>query len=202
MQKTPDGVKMSSKNRLVVAITGASGAILGIEVLRALKAMPDWETHLILSSGARRTIQAETDYTLAEVEALADTFHPVGDIGATIASGSFQTAGMIVAPCSMKTLAGIANGFSDNLVLRAADVMLKERRRLVLVPRETPYNRIHLRNMLEAHDAGAILLPPVLTCYQRPKSIEEMNHHIVGKILDLFGIRLPGFVRWQGERQA
>jgi len=190
---------MNGKNRLVVAITGASGAILGIEVLRALRAMPDWETHLILSSGARRTIQAETDYTPAQVEALADALYPMGDIGATIASGSFQTAGMIVAPCSMKTLAGIANGFSENLVLRAADVMLKERRRLVLVPRETPYNRIHLRNMMEANDAGAILLPPALTYYHRPKSIEDMTHHIVGKILDLFGIQLPDFARWEGE---
>lgn len=190
---------MNGKNRLVVAITGASGAILGIDLLRALQPMPEWETHLVLSSGARRTIQAETDYTPSQVEQLADALYPVGDIGATIASGSFQTAGMVVVPCSMKTLAGVANGFSENLVLRAADVMLKERRRLVLVPRETPYNRIHLRNMMEVTDAGAIVLPPVLTSYHRPKTIEEMNHHIIGKILDLFGIQLPDFARWQGE---
>lgn len=189
------------KKRIIVGISGASGAVLGIELLNVLHAMPEWETHLILSSGARRTIQSETQYSVAEVEALADEVHAIGNIGANIASGSFRTAGMIIAPCSMKTLAGIANGFSENLLLRAADVVLKEQRRLVLAPRETPLNKIHLRNMLQAADAGAILVPPVLTCYQHPTSVQEMTHHIIGKMLDLFDIEMPGFKRWGEEIQ-
>ena len=191
---------MKPIKRLVVGISGASGAILGIEILAALRALSEWETHLILSPGARRTIPLETNYSAAEVEALADVVHPAADIGASIASGTFPTAGMVIAPCSMKTLAGIANGFSENLLLRAADVMLKERRRLVLVPRETPLNLIHLRNMTTATEAGAILVPPMIGFYQKPKNTEEMTRHITGKILDLFGIELPGFQRWgEGE---
>ena len=191
---------MQQQKRLIVGISGASGAILGIEILAALRQLPEWETHLVLSSGARRTIALETRYTAAEVEALADVVHPVADIGASIASGTFRAAGMVVAPCSMKTLAGIANGFSENLLLRAADVTLKERRKLVLIPRETPLNLIHLRNMTAATEAGAILLPPMVAFYQKPQSTEEMTRHIVGKTLDLFDIEMPGFRRW-GEAE-
>ncbi|WP_420239663.1 UbiX family flavin prenyltransferase [Telmatobacter bradus] len=181
---------------MIIGISGASGALLGIELLATLQQLPEWETHLILSSGARRTILSETQYSVAEVEAMATHVHPIADIGASIASGSFRTAGMIIAPCSMKTLAGVANGFSENLLLRAADVMLKEQRRLVLAPRETPLSKIHLRNMMLAAEAGAILVPPVITCYQRPTSVQEMTRHIIGKMLDLFDIEMPGFQRW------
>jgi 4-hydroxy-3-polyprenylbenzoate decarboxylase len=189
------------KKRMIVGMSGASGAVLGIELLAALQQLPEWETHLILSSGARRTIASETQYTVAEVEAMATHVHPIGDIGASIASGTFRTAGMIIAPCSMKTLAGVANGFSENLLLRAADVVLKEQRRLVLAPRETPLSKIHLRNMLQAADAGAILVPPVITCYPRPASVQEMTRHIVGKMLALFEIEMPGFQRWGEDIQ-
>jgi 4-hydroxy-3-polyprenylbenzoate decarboxylase len=187
---------MPRKQRIVIGISGASGAILGIELLKTLRHLEGWETHLILSSGARRTIQLETTYTVAEVEQLADVVHPLGNIGASAASGTFRTAGMVIVPCSMKTLAGVAHGFSDNLLLRAADVTLKERRKLVLVPRETPFNLIHLRNMTSAAEAGAILLPPMLSFYQQPQSTEELVAHIAGKILSIFDIEHPGFQRW------
>lgn len=184
------------KKRMIVGLSGASGAPLGIELLKALRALPDWESHLVLSSGARRTIHLETDMSVEDVEALADRVYPIGDIGASIASGSFRTEGMVIAPCSMKTLAGVANGFSENLLLRAADVILKEQRRLVLVPRETPLSKIHLRNMMLAADAGAVIVPPMITFYHEPKSTAEMTSHIIGKVLDLFGIDMPGFRRW------
>jgi polyprenyl P-hydroxybenzoate/phenylacrylic acid decarboxylase-like protein len=192
---------MESRKRLIVGITGASGAILGIELLRQMRHFAEWETHLVVTSGARRTIQLETTYTIEQVEALATTVHKLGDVGASIASGTFRTAGMVIVPCSMKTLAGVASGFAENLLLRAADVTLKERRPLVLVPRETPLNRIHLRNLVTASDAGAVILPPVVAYYNKPASVEEMTSHIVGKILDVFGISLPDFPRW-GEQQA
>jgi len=185
--------------RLVVGISGASGALLGIEILRAMRQFANWETHLVLSTGARRTILAETNYTIAEVESLASVVHAEANIGASIASGSFQTEGMIIAPCSMKTLAGVANGFSENLLLRSADVVLKERRRLVLAPRETPLNLVHLRNMVLATEAGAILLPPMITCYQRPASVEEMMGQIAGRMIGLFGLEVAGLKRW-GEQ--
>jgi len=184
------------KKRLVIGISGASGATLGIELLHVLHEMPEWETHLVLSGGACRTIQLETGNTVTEVEALADYVHPQEDIGAGIASGTFKTEGMIVVPCSMKTLAGIANGFSENLMLRAADVTLKERRTLVLVPRETPLNKIHLRNMQYCADAGAILLPPVVSWYNGSKTIQDLTRHLVGKMLAFFDIDLPGYRRW------
>ncbi len=190
---------MENKKRLVVGISGASGAILGIELLKKMQLFPEWETHLLLSSGARRTIQLETSYSIEQVEALATMVHRLGDVGASIASGTFKTAGMVIVPCSMKTLAGVASGFSENLLLRAADVTLKERRTLVLVPRETPLNRIHLRNLVTASDAGAVILPPVVAYYNKPSTVQEMTDHIVGKILDVFEIPMHGFCRW-GEQ--
>jgi polyprenyl P-hydroxybenzoate/phenylacrylic acid decarboxylase-like protein len=183
-------------DRLVVGITGASGAILGIEVLRAMQNVPGWETDLVVSDGARRTLALETSCSMKEVAALATRCHPPGDLGALIASGTFKTRGMVVVPCSMKTVAGIATGYADNLLLRAADVTLKERRRLVLVPRETPLSPIHLRNLLTLSELGAVILPPVLTFYNRPTGIEDMTRHIVGRILDVFDLELPGFRRW------
>jgi len=192
---------MEKKKRLVVGISGASGAILGIELLLQMRQQPEWETHLVVTSGARRTIQLETGYTIDQVESLATKVHKLSDVGASIASGSFKTAGMVVAPCSMRTLAGVANGFSENLLLRAADVTLKERRMLVLVPRETPLNRIHLRNMIAASDAGAVILPPVVAYYNKPATVQDMTNHIVGKILDVFDIPMPDFRRW-GEEQV
>lgn len=193
--------RMEKKKRLVVGISGASGAILGIELLLRMRQQPEWETHLVVTSGARRTIQLETDYTIDQVEALATRVHRLGDVGASIASGSFKTAGMVVVPCSMRTLAGVASGFAENLLLRAADVTLKERRPLVLVPRETPLNRIHLRNMVTASDAGAVILPPVVAYYNKPVKVQDMTNHIVGKILDVFDIPMPDFRRW-GEEQV
>ena len=187
---------MSTPKRLVVGISGASGAILGIELLQAMQLFPDWETHLVVSSGARRTIALETAWTLDAVAALATRFHPIADVGALIASGSFRTSGMVVAPCSMKTVAGVATGYADNLLLRAADVTLKERRKLVLVARESPLSAVHLRNLQTVSDLGAVVLPPVLTFYNRPTCIEDMTRHIVGKILDVFDLELPGFRRW------
>ncbi|MDR3673001.1 MAG: UbiX family flavin prenyltransferase [Holophaga sp.] len=193
---------MTGAKRLVVGISGASGAILGIELLQAMRAIPDWETHLVVSDGARRTIALETPYALKAVAELATRFHPVEDVGALIASGTFRTCGMVVVPCSMKTVAGIASGYADNLLLRAADVTLKERRPLVLVPRETPLNRVHLRNLLTVAELGAVILPPMLTFYTRPAGIEDMTRHVVGRILDVFGLELPGFRRWGDPNPA
>lgn len=187
-----------NRERLVVGISGASGAILGVELLKALRSCGQYEVHLVISEGGRRTILDETSYSVEEVCALADVFHDFHDIGATIASGSFRTAGMAIMPCSMKTLAGIASGYSDNLELRAADVALKEGRKLVLVVRETPLNRIHLRNMLALSEMGAVILPPMLTYYNAPQTVEDMTRHVVGKVLDQFGVNHPGFRRWEG----
>lgn len=190
------------KKRLVVGISGASGAVIGIRLLQAMQQFPDWETHLVISNGGRRTIEQETGCSIAQVEALATKCHPVEDIGASIASGTFKTEGMVVVPCSMKTLAGVASGFSHNLLLRASDVTLKERRKLVLVVRESPLSAVHLRNMSAAASVGAILLPPVMTFYNRPESIEDMVRHIVGKVVDIFGLELSGFRRWGEEKAA
>lgn len=192
---------MSAPNRLVVGMSGASGAVLGVELLKALHAFPGWESHLVISGGARRTIEHETGMTVKEVEALATRCHPLEDIGASIASGTFKTRGMVIVPCSMKTLSGVATGYSDNLLLRAADVTIKERRDLVLVARESPLSPLHLRNMQAASDLGAIILPPVLTFYNHPFVIEDMTRHIVGKILDVFGLEMPRFQRWGNEDQ-
>ncbi len=183
--------------RLVVGISGASGAIIGIELLKTMKhQFPLWETHLVISAGACRTIEQETTYSVDEVESLATKCHSLENVGASIASGTFKTAGMVVVPCSMKTVAGIALGMSTNLLLRAADVIIKERRKLVLVARESPLSPIHLQNMATLASVGAIVMPPVLTFYNKPRSIEDMTRHIVGKILDVFDLEIGGFQRW------
>lgn len=187
---------INNKKKLVVGMSGASGAILGIELLRVLRDNPDYETHLVISRGAELTIAEETEYTLGEVIDLADKVYDIKNIGASIASGTFKTEGMIIVPCSMKTVAGVVCGYSDNLLLRAADVTLKEKRNLVVVPRESPLSTIHLRNMLSLAETGAIIIPPMVTYYNKPVNLEEMNRHIVGKILDKFGVEIVGFKRW------
>ena len=181
---------------MVIGMSGASGAILGIEALRIFRELGGYETHLIVSTGAKLTIALETGATLDEVRALADVVHDNANLGAAVASGSFRTMGMLVVPCSMKTVAGIAHGFSDNLLLRAADVMLKEGRPLVLMPRETPLSIIHLRNLLAAAEAGAAIVPPMVTHYHGPTSIADMNRHLLGKALGRMGIDLPGMRHW------
>lgn len=183
--------------KIIVGISGASGAPIAIEILKQLKDNPNVETHLVYSHGAELTIAQETELTIKQVIELADVVYDNFNIGAAIASGSFKTAGMIIVPCSMKTLAGIASGYSDNLLLRAADVMLKERRKLVLVPRECPISNIHLRNMNEVSMAGAVIVPPVLSYYNNPKTVDDCTRHIVGKILDQFDIVGEGFCRWK-----
>ncbi|WP_326513417.1 UbiX family flavin prenyltransferase [Clostridium intestinale] len=187
------------KKRLVVGMSGASGAILGIELLKILKENPEWETHLVISRGAEETILQETTYKLEEVGVLADKVYSNKDIGASIASGTFKTEGMIVIPCSMKTVAGIASGYSDNLLLRAADVVIKEKRKLILAARETPLSTIHLRNMLTLSELGAHIIPPMVSYYNKPANIEDLNKHIVSKILDKFDIEVEGFRRWGEE---
>ncbi|HHY81393.1 MAG TPA: UbiX family flavin prenyltransferase [Clostridiales bacterium] len=186
------------KKRLIVGISGASGAILGINILELLKENPEWETHLIISRNAKATIEEETSYTIDQVISLADAAYDADNISAGPASGTFKAEGMIIAPCSMKTAAGIACGYADNLLLRAADVTLKEARRLVIVPRESPLSVIHLRNLLTLAEAGAIVVPPMVSYYNKPLSIEDMNRHIIGKILDKFGIEVNDFRRWKG----
>ena len=173
--------------RLIVGISGASGVRIAIKLLQQLKAL-DVETHLIITHGAELTIRHETNFDPFSIRQLADKFYGVDDIDAAIASGSFAHDGMIIVPCSMKTVAGIAVGYADNLLLRAADICLKEHRRLVIVPREIPLSRIHLRNLKELADNGAIILPPMLTFYNVPSTIEEQIDHIVGKILMQFGL--------------
>ncbi|MCX7143694.1 MAG: UbiX family flavin prenyltransferase [Proteobacteria bacterium] len=185
--------------RLIVGISGASGAVYGIRVLQVLKDIPDIETHLVLSPSAKRTILEETDWTMEAVEALADVVHSHRDIGAAIASGSFQTMGMLVAPCSIKSLSGIVNSYGDNLLTRAADVCLKERRRLVLLVRETPLHLGHIELLGRACKYGAVILPPVPAFYNRPKSIEDIVNHSVGKALDQFEIAHRLYRRWKEE---
>lgn len=184
--------------RLIVAITGASGAAYGVQLLRRLREQQDVETHLLLSAAGVLNAYQELDLKRGDVEALAHVVHSVNDIGATIASGSFTTIGMVVAPCSMKTLAAIAHGYADNLITRAADVCLKERRRLVLLPREAPLNLAHIRNMEAVTLMGGIIFPPVPALYHRPTSIDEMVDHTVARVLDLFGIGMDAAPRWDG----
>jgi 2,5-furandicarboxylate decarboxylase 2 len=187
--------------RLIVAITGASGAVYGVRLLQMLRALPAVETHLVLSQAGGLTAMQELDMARSDVEGLADVVHNPRDIGASIASGSFVTAGMVVAPCSMKTLASIALGFADNLVSRAADVALKERRRLVLMARETPLNLAHLRNMTAVTEMGGVICPPVPAFYQRPEGLSDVVDHSVARVLDLFDIETAGALRrWQGLR--
>lgn len=192
---------MNAPRRLVVAITGASGAAYGVRLLQALGTAEGWETHLVCSPSGLLTIHHELGMQRPEMERLADVVHNVRDIGATVASGSFRCDGMVVAPCSMRTLAAIATGLADNLVTRAADVMLKERRRLVLLARETPLHLVHLRNMTTVTEMGAIVMPPVPAFYAHPQSVDDIVGHTVGRVLDLFGVEHAGLVsRWRGMR--
>jgi len=184
--------------RLVVAITGASGAMYGIRLLQWLRESTQVETHLMISDAGVLSMHYELDMKRKDVEALADVVHSVRDVGACVASGSFQSEGMIIAPCSMKTLGSVAHGLSDNLITRAADVMLKERRRLVLMVRETPFNLAHLRNMTSVTEMGGIIYPPLPALYQKPQSIEDMVDHTTGRVLDLFGIQQTLAPQWQG----
>ncbi|SAK94215.1 3-octaprenyl-4-hydroxybenzoate carboxy-lyase [Caballeronia hypogeia] len=190
----------AAKRRLIVAITGATGAIYGVRLLETLRRLGGVETHLLVSGAGWLNIQHELDLDRAAVHALADVVHNVRDVGASIASGSFATDGMVVAPCSMRTLASIAHGLSDNLITRAADVVLKERRRLVLLVRETPFNLAHLRNMTAVTEMGGVIFPPLPAFYQKPQSIDEMVNHTVERVIDLFGLGAPVARSWQGMR--
>jgi 4-hydroxy-3-polyprenylbenzoate decarboxylase len=188
--------------KIIIGISGASGAIYGIRLLDVLKNVDDIETHLITTESAALTIALETDYTVEQVKALADINYHIHNMAAAIASGSFKTEGMIVLPCSMKTLAGITYSFSDNLLLRAADVILKDRRRLVIAPRETPLHLGHLRMMTQVTEIGAIIAPPIPAFYHSPQSIDDIINQSVNRILDLVGIELEAdlFKRWEGGR--
>ncbi|QLH26137.1 non-oxidative hydroxyarylic acid decarboxylases subunit B [Streptomyces sp. Rer75] len=188
--------------RLIVGMTGATGAVFGIRLLEALAELPDVETHLVLSRWARTTIELETGRSAREVAALADETHAPENQGATISSGSFRTDGMIIAPCSMKTLAGIRAGYAEGLVARAADVVLKERRRLVLLPRETPLSDIHLENMLALSRMGVRMVPPMPAFYNHPRSVDDIVDHITARLLDQFDLPAPAAKRWAGMRAA
>ncbi|MEU2616792.1 non-oxidative hydroxyarylic acid decarboxylases subunit B [Streptomyces sp. NPDC007157] len=188
--------------RLIVGMTGATGAPFGVRLLQALKQLPEVETHLVLSRWARTTVELETGFSAREVGALADVVHSPEDQGATISSGSFRTDGMVVVPCSMKTLAGIRAGYADGLVGRAADVVLKERRKLVLVPRETPLSDIHLENMLALSRMGVRMVPPMPAFYNHPRSVDDIVDHVTARILDQFDLPFPAARRWEGMRSA
>jgi 4-hydroxy-3-polyprenylbenzoate decarboxylase len=183
--------------RLIVAITGASGTIYGIRILETLKNL-GIESHLVMSDSAKLTMAAETDYKPAQIEAMADVVHSAKNVGASISSGSFKSLGMVIAPCSIRTLSEIASGVTSSLVSRAADVVLKERRRLVLLVRETPLHAGHLRSMSQVTECGAIVMPPVPAFYARPESLEDMVNHTVGRCLDLFDLDNTLVNRWNG----
>ena len=187
-----------ANRRLIVGVSGASGAPVTIELLQQLQTEKDLEVHLICSKWGLATLEHEAGVTRQDLEGLCTRAYDEEDRGAAPASGSFSAVGMAVVPCSMKTLAGIHSGYSDSLLLRAADVTIKERRRLVLVTRECPLSPIHLRNMYELSQMGAVILPPVMSYYQRPETIEEMTVHVVGKIMDQFGLECQSFRRWEG----
>jgi flavin prenyltransferase len=188
---------MSLKSRLIVGISGASGAIYGVRLLQVLKGLPV-ETHLVMSKAAEMTLAYETDMKVKDVRALADRWYPVSNVGAAISSGSFQTMGMVIAPCSVRSMAEIATGVTTNLLTRAADVVLKERRRLVLMLRESPLHTGHLRNLTALSEMGAIIAPPLPAFYTRPQTVEEIVDHSVGRVLDLLGIE-SGLVKRWGE---
>ncbi|MDQ7969113.1 MAG: UbiX family flavin prenyltransferase [Oxalicibacterium faecigallinarum] len=187
----------AAPTRLIVAITGATGVAYGVRLLQALRTL-QVETHLMISDAGVLNLHQELNLNRKDVEAMADVVHNVRDIGAAIASGSFQSHGMIVAPCSMRSLAAIAHGLSDNLITRAADVILKERRKLVLMVRETPFNLAHLRNMTAVTEMGGVIFPPLPAFYHRPASIDEMVDHTIGRVLDLFHLQHTLTPRWQG----
>ena len=182
--------------RMIIGISGASGVIYGIRALMHLQAMPDIETHLVLSEGGRINIPIETDYSIDDVEAMADVVHSPDNLAATISSGSYKTAGMMVIPCSIKSLSAIVHSFADNLLARAADVCLKEKRKLVLVVRETPLHKGHLEMMAKAADLGALILPPLPAFYHKPKTIEDIIDQSIGKVFDYFELEHQLFRRW------
>ena len=184
--------------KIIVAITGATGAIYGVRILERLREAGA-ETHLVISRWGARTLLHETPYSREQVESLASAAYAPGDMGAAISSGSFRTDGMVIAPCSAKTLAAVAHGFGENLVHRAADVVLKERRRLVLVVREAPLSDIHLENMLKLSRMGAVVLPPMPAFYNRPRTVDDIVEHTVSRVLDQFGLDVAGAERWSGE---
>jgi 4-hydroxy-3-polyprenylbenzoate decarboxylase/2,5-furandicarboxylate decarboxylase 2 len=188
------------KKRLIVGITGATGAVYGVELLKMLGGLEDWESHVVMSDAGALNLWHELKMRRKDLEKLATAAYNPKDIGATIASGSFLTEGMVIAPCSMKTLAAVAHAHADDLVSRAADVVLKERRRLVLIPRETPLNLAHLRNMIAVTEMGGIIMPPVPAFYAMPKSIEDLIAHTVARVLDLFGVHSARLARWQGMK--
>jgi 4-hydroxy-3-polyprenylbenzoate decarboxylase len=194
----------ASMKRLIVGISGASGAIYGVRLLEVLQPLPDIETHLVMSQAARQTLALETDLQLRDVHALADVVHDPRDIGASISSGSFRTHGMVILPCSIKTLSGIVNSYTDGLLTRSADVVLKERRQLVLCVRETPLHLGHLHLMTRAAEMGALIMPPMPAFYHRPQSLEELIDQTVNRVLDQFDIELPQdlFNRWQGTAKV
>lgn len=190
---------MSVKKRLIIAMTGATGAIYGVRMLQVLQAQSEWESHLVISSAGLVNLKHELDMTRDDLSALADVTHGIHDIAATIASGGFKTEGMIIAPCSMKTLAAVAHGFGDNLISRGADVVLKERRRLVVMPRETPLHLVHIRNMAIVTEMGGIMFPPMPAFYSKNNSISAMVDETVGRILDMFGVDVSGLYKpWEG----
>ena len=188
-----------SPRRIIVAISGASGAVYGVRLLKVLRDTPGVESHLVVSNAGWRNVEEEHGLQRADIGALAHHVHDIANIGAAIASGSFQCGGMVVAPCSMRTLAAIAHGLSDNLITRAADVVLKERRRLVLMVRESPLSLIHLRNMVSASEAGAIICPPMPAFYQRPQSVDDIVGFSVARALDLLDVPHTLVARWQGQ---
>lgn len=190
------------RRRFIIGITGASGVMIGVRALQLLQPLPGVETHLILSAAGLRTLRAETDLRPEAVRAMADHVHPHGDIGASIASGSFATDGMLVAPCTVKTLSAIAHCHGDNLIARAADVCLKERRRLVLMLRETPFHAGHIALMDQATRNGALIMPPVPAFYLRPATLDDMITQMAARALDLAGIAVPELHRWQAESPA
>jgi len=190
---------MKQKKRLVIAMTGATGAIYGVRMLQVLQQQQQWESHLVISSSGLVNLKYEMEMERAALYELADVVHGVNDIAASIASGSFKTEGVIIAPCSMKTLSAVANGFGDNLITRSADVALKERRRLVIMPRETPLNLAHIRNMASVTEMGGIIFPPMPAFYSKSNSIAAMVDEGVGRVLDMFGVDVAGlFEPWEG----
>ena len=190
---------MSVKKRLIIAMTGATGAIYGVRMLQVLQAQPQWETHLVISSAGLVNLKHELNMSRDELSALANVTHGIHDIAATIASGGFKTEGMIIAPCSMKTLSSIAHGFGDNLISRGADVVLKERRRLVVMPRETPLHLVHIRNMGIVTEMGGIIFPPMPAFYNKTDSLTVMVNETIGRVLDMFSVDVTGlYTPWEG----
>jgi len=196
MNNSSEGLK---KKRLIIGVTGATGAVYAVRMLQVLQAQPEWETHLVISSAGVVNLKHEMDMKRSDLAALADVTHGVNDIAASISSGGFKTEGMIIAPCSMKTLSAVAHGFGDNLISRSADVVLKERRRLVVMPRETPLNLVHIKNMLSVTEMGGIMFPPMPAFYSKSDSMMDMVNETVGRVLDMFGVNVDGlYTPWEG----